>query len=366
MKTTTPNLVPVRKQALRRQLIAWFRAQAREFPWRSEPTPYRIWVCEIMAQQTRLETVLPYFERFTARFPDIAALAAASEDDVLALWSGLGYYSRARHLRRAAQILVDDYAGELPRDSATLQSLPGIGRYTAGAILSIAFRQPAPILDGNVSRVLARLFALETDIRSAETRNVLWRLAAELVPEREPNLFNEGLMELGALICTPTRPACGSCPWRRHCLARARGQTAVLPRRGKAAPVRAVGLLVAAIFNRRGRVLLLRNESKGLFGGLWALPQITANRRDSIRVDKQELNGLCRELLGESPAKWDHAGRTEHQLSHRRLIATVYRGRLDRMEPTLARPHRWIDPLKPPADLALAAFTRKLLRLGKE
>ncbi|NLH51037.1 MAG: A/G-specific adenine glycosylase [Myxococcales bacterium] len=351
---------------MRRQLTAWFRANAREFPWRSEPTPYRVWVCEIMAQQTRLETVLPYFERFTTRFPDIAALAAASEDDVLALWSGLGYYSRARHLWRAARMLVDDFAGELPHDSAALQSLPGIGRYTAGAILSLAFRQSAPILDGNVSRVLARLFALETDIRSTETRHVLWRLAAELVPERNPHLFNEGLMELGALICTPTRPACGSCPLRRQCLALAQEKTEILPRRGKAAPARAVDLLVAAIFNRHGRVLLLRNESIGLFGGLWALPQIAANRRDSIRVDKQELSGFCRELLGASPAKWDRVGKAEHQLSHRRLIATVYRGRLDRMEPTLARPHRWIDPLKPPADLALAAFTRKLLRLGKE
>ena len=366
MKTATLNLTPARKKALRHHLKTWFRANAREFPWRSEPTPYRVWVCEIMAQQTRLETVLPYFERFTARFPDVAALAAASEDDVLALWSGLGYYRRARHLRHAARILVKDFAGELPRDSAALQSLPGIGRYTAGAILSLAFRLPAPILDGNVSRVLARLFALETDIRSAKTRNALWRLAAELVPERSPHLFNEGLMELGALICTPTRPACGSCPLRRHCLALARKKTEILPKRGKDAPPREVGLLAAAIFDRHGRVLLLRNQSQGLFGGLWTLPQMTANRQCSLRVDQKELNGLCRELLGRTPAKWECSGRVEHALSHRRLIATIYRGRLDRIDRSLEQPHRWIDPASPPADLALAAYTRKLLRLCKE
>jgi len=200
-----------------RRVVAHFRTHARDLPFRKTRDPYAIWVCEIMAQQTRLSVVIPYWERWLARFPTVAALAAAALDDVLAHWAGLGYYARARALHRAAGVIVERHGGRLPEDPEALAALPGIGPYTAGAIASIAHGRRAAIVDGNVARIFARLFGIEADVLAPATKREMWRLAGELVPARSPGEFNQGLMDLGATVCRPRTPDCPACPLRRDC-----------------------------------------------------------------------------------------------------------------------------------------------------
>ena len=207
--------------ALRRSLLDWFAAHARDLPWRRQPAPYPTWVSETMLQQTQVATVLEYYPAFMARFPTVESLAAAPVDDVLKAWEGMGYYRRAHNLHRAAQIIVSEHGGVMPHDESSLLSLPGIGRYTAGAIRSIAFGQAAPILDGNVKRVLARLDDIDASIDSPAIEKRLWQRAAELVDPEQPGAFNEALMDLGATVCLPRNPTCLLCPWREPCLARA-------------------------------------------------------------------------------------------------------------------------------------------------
>ncbi len=233
-------VTPRPRSALRRKLLAWYRAHRRDLPWRRTRDPYAIWISETMLQQTRVETVIPYWERFLARFPDVETLATADTDDVIALWAGLGYYSRARNLHRAAQIVMEHHAGRLPGDVDALRELPGVGRYTAGALASIAFDKPAPIVDGNVARVLARVFAIDADVRSAAVQERLWSEAEQLARGDDPGAMNQALMELGATVCTPRAPQCPACPWQPHCAARAQGRAELLPIRSRPAAVRRV------------------------------------------------------------------------------------------------------------------------------
>ena len=198
--------------SLQQELLRWYDRSARDLPWRRTRDPYAVWVSEIMLQQTRVETVIPYYERFLARFPSARVLAEADEDAVLSHWSGLGYYRRARLLHSGVQEVVARYGGEVPEDADARRRLPGVGRYTAGAIGSIAFDKAEPVVDGNVTRVLARLFRIDTPVGSATTTKRLWREAAELVPEQRPGDFNQALMELGATLCTPKKPLCDACP----------------------------------------------------------------------------------------------------------------------------------------------------------
>ncbi|MBI3014235.1 MAG: A/G-specific adenine glycosylase, partial [Candidatus Tectomicrobia bacterium] len=209
---------------LRTALLKWFSCSHRDLPWRRTSDPYRIWIAETMLQQTRIPTALPYYERFVARFPDVAALARAPEQEVLRLWSGLGYYSRARNLHRAAQTVVEEHQGRMPDSYEAILRLPGIGRYTAGAVLSIAFGLPYPVVDGNVSRVLTRLFRISGDPKCARVSRRLWEKARELLSEKRPGDFNQALMEIGSLICTPTKPRCNSCPLEPWCEARRHGE----------------------------------------------------------------------------------------------------------------------------------------------
>ncbi|MBM3975798.1 MAG: hypothetical protein FJ299_02270, partial [Planctomycetes bacterium] len=225
---------PDASAALVRDLCAWFDRAQRDLPWRRTRDPYAIWISEAMLQQTRVETVIPYWRRFLERFPDLRALAAAPEDSVVAAWSGLGYYRRARALREAARALVERHAGGFPRTRDAWLALPGVGPYTAGAVLSIAFDEPEPLVDGNVLRVFARLFAIAEPIDRPATVKRIWARAAELVPRRprgatRPRNWNQALMELGATVCLPREPNCGECPVRAHCAARAAGRTAELP-----------------------------------------------------------------------------------------------------------------------------------------
>src|SRR6266404_3812291 len=220
------------RETFHRDLLRWYRRQHRQLPWRATRDPYRIWVSEVMLQQTRVDTVLPYYARWLRAFPTIRALAQARADRVLKLWEGLGYYSRARNLHRAAQTVVREYGGKLPRTAEGLRQLPGIGRYTAGAIASIAFDERTPLVDGNVARVFARIFAIRANVKSPRTLDCLWNLAENLLPDTNAGEFNQALMELGALVCTPVNPRCAACPMRRVCLAKARGLVDRLPDRG--------------------------------------------------------------------------------------------------------------------------------------
>jgi A/G-specific adenine glycosylase len=254
-------------------LLRWFDTHGRhDLPWQREPTPYRVWVSEVMLQQTQVETVKPYFERFVARFPDPATLADAPADEVMQLWSGLGYYARARNLRRAAQEIVERHGGGLPESLEALMALPGIGRSTAGAILALSRGQRHPILDGNVKRVLARVFLVEELPDSSAGLKRLWQLAEACTPQARIADYTQAIMDLGATVCTRANPACDRCPLADGCLARASGRTADIP----AAKRRGVRRLRAAhfVFVRAGnRVLLRRRPPRGIWGGLWAPPE---------------------------------------------------------------------------------------------
>jgi len=315
---STAMLSDREKRAFQRRVLAFFDEQQRDLPWRHTRDPYSIWISEIMLQQTRVAAVIPYYERWIDRFPTVGALAGAALDDVLAAWSGLGYYSRARNLHRGAQSVVERYGGELPRSAAELEGLPGIGRYTAGAIASQAFDERAPLVDGNVARVYARTFAIDDDIKSTKGLARLWELAAQLVPARRPGDFNQGLMELGATVCTPRSPACDACPVGQHCLAKRTGRQAELPvvRARKRAADKPLLRHDAVWWWHRGKVLLARRRPKGLFGGLWELPQATS------LAEVDELVGAQLDLDAREPL-YVH----EQELSHRRLRIRVFRGR---------------------------------------
>lgn len=262
------------KRALRRRLLTWFRSHARDLPWRRTRDPYAIWISEVMLQQTQIATVIPYFQRFLAAFPDVHALAAASEQEVLRHWEGLGYYRRARQLHQAARVIATHHGGEIPRDPAVLRSLPGIGRYTAGAILSIAHDDCQPILEANTLRLLSRLLAYRGDPRSAAGQALLWSFAATLVPPRQAGTFNQALMEMGSLICRPVAPDCGNCPAAALCPTRERGWQDRVPAPTKKPRYETVR--EAALVVWHGRRLLVRQcQTHERWAGLWDFPRFT-------------------------------------------------------------------------------------------
>jgi A/G-specific adenine glycosylase len=253
------------------RLLAWHRRHGRhDLPWQRDPSPYRVWVSEVMLQQTQVATVIPYYERFLRRFPDVAALAAASEDEVLGLWAGLGYYARGRNLHRAAQEIVARHRGRLPRSIAALMALPGIGRSTAGAILALAHGARHPILDGNAKRVLARVFVVRAP--PGEASAGLWRLAEQCTPRRRVAEYTQAIMDLGATVCTRANPACARCPLARDCGALAKGLVDQLPARRARRP-RERRRTQMVLLLQQGRVLLRRRPSRGIWGGLWAPPE---------------------------------------------------------------------------------------------
>ncbi len=271
----SPPDLASRSQAIRRRLLAWYDTHRRDMPWRVQPgqppNPYHVLVSEAMLQQTQVATVIPYFGRFIKAFPTIKHLAKADEQAVLRLWQGLGYYRRARNLHAAAQAIIAEHDGRVPGNVADLLSLPGVGRYTAGAIASIAFDRPAPILDGNVARVLSRLCLIEKPIDATDTRKTLWRLAEQWVPARRPGDFNQAVMELGALVCTKANPSCADCPLSRECQALRAGRVAHVPVPAKRkAPVQVDHHIVA--IERRGRFLFEQRPENGLWSNMWQLP----------------------------------------------------------------------------------------------
>ncbi|GIP54173.1 A/G-specific adenine glycosylase [Paenibacillus vini] len=261
------------------ELLEWYDRSKRDLPWRRQRDPYLIWVSEIMLQQTRVDTVIPYFQRFIGRFPTLKDLAEAPEEDVLKCWEGLGYYSRARNLQAAARQVMERHGGVVPANKADVAALKGVGPYTTGAILSIAFNQPEPAVDGNVMRVLSRYFLIRDDIMKTGTRTLMEELAAGLIPRGRASDFNQALMELGALVCTPKSPQCLVCPVMAHCAARIEGVEETLPVKSKAKPPRPeyrLAALVEGDGEHAGRVLVRRRPDTGLLARMWELPHIPA------------------------------------------------------------------------------------------
>ncbi|WP_028539402.1 A/G-specific adenine glycosylase [Paenibacillus sp. J14] len=262
------------------ELLSWYERSKRDLPWRRHRDPYYIWVSEIMLQQTRVDTVIPYFQRFIERFPTIRDLAEAPEEEVLKCWEGLGYYSRARNLQAAAKQVMERHGGIVPDTKAEVSALKGVGPYTTGAILSIAFNRPEPAVDGNVMRVLSRYFLIEEDVAKAGTRTLMEELAAELIPEGRASDFNQALMELGALVCTPKSPQCLICPVMARCAGRLEGAEERLPVKSKAKPPRPEYRLAALVEGSgalSGRVLVRRRPDTGLLARMWELPHIPAD-----------------------------------------------------------------------------------------
>jgi A/G-specific adenine glycosylase len=346
---------------LRGTLLRWYRREKRDLPWRRTRDPYRVWISEAMLQQTRVETVIPYYERFLERFPDVGALARAGMDDVLGAWQGLGYYSRARNLKRSAEQVVERFGGALPDTAEALRELPGVGRYTAGAVASIAFDRPEAIVDGNVARVLSRIHGLRDDPRSPRGQARLWEEAERLVRGRAPGDLNQALMELGATVCTPRAPACPRCPVRRLCTARESGDPESLPVAGKKTRVRDVAA-AAAWVERGGRTLAVRRPEGGLLGGLWDLPGGELGPRERPAAG---LRRALRERVGLEIEAVERLGAVEHVFTHRRLRLHVYRCRAagGRVRLDGFDAHRWLPPAAL-RELPCAKLTRKALELA--
>lgn len=322
-----------------RDLLAWYVDRDRDVPWRGEESPYRIWVAEVMAQQTRMETVRRYYPDFLERFPDVETLASADRQEVLKAWEGLGYYGRARRLHAAAREVVERYAGELPADPARLRELPGVGRYTAGAIASLAFGRVEPAVDGNARRVLCRLFDLEepgrSDLEAAARR--LLEAAAE-----EPAALNQALMDLGGAVCTPRSPSCDACPVAGHCLARERG---TIPSRPPPRPRREVPhqRVAVGLVWEDGRLLVARRPPDGLLGGLWEFPG------GKIEEGEEPADAVRRELREEMGVEVEVGSALDpvrHAYSHFRVTIHPFHARIVSGEPRArsAEPWRWIAP----------------------
>jgi A/G-specific adenine glycosylase len=306
--------------AIRGPLLAWYDREQRDLPWRRTRDPYAIWLSEVMLQQTQVTTVIPYWQRFLARFPTVEALAAAPMDDVLAAWKGLGYYSRARNLHRAAREIVSRFGGRLPSTADELLTLPGFGRYTAGAVASIAFGEQAPLVDGNVARVLSRLFEVEGPPGDRAREAHLWTLAAALVLGERPGDFNQALMEHGATVCRPESPLCLLCPVRGACGAFKHGRVDELPpAKVRTAPKRLT--LALAVWPHENTLLFARRAEKGLFGGLWELPAAEVEPEASDTVAAASLS----KALGVELAAKAALGTVQRQLTHRALTLRLLR-----------------------------------------
>ncbi|MBT3268193.1 A/G-specific adenine glycosylase [Candidatus Poribacteria bacterium] len=354
-------LTPDQKAECQRRLLEWYGRAKRDLPWRDVDDPYAVLVSEMMLQQTQVATAIPYFERFMATFPTISDLASAHADDVLHCWQGLGYYSRARNLHRAAIRAVDGFDGELPDTVEELRSLPGVGPYTAGAVASIAFRKPAPVVDANVARVLARVFAVPGDPKSGPTSRALWAHAGELLSHAAPHDWNSALMELGALVCRTPTPACDECPIADLCTARARGETERYPELPRRTPPIAVED-VAVLVERGSRVALVRRPEGGRWAGLWELPRV--RREDGEALADAALRAPM-QVCGLSVRDARPFGAIRHTITRYRVRLYGFRATSQGGDPipVTCADAQWVD-VDAIGSYALASPQRKLLRLA--
>ncbi|OCA83331.1 A/G-specific adenine glycosylase [Bacillus sp. FJAT-27225] len=323
---TLENIETINIEKFREHLISWFRAEQRNLPWRLDKDPYKVWVSEIMLQQTRVDTVIPYFQRFLEQFPTLDALAEAEEDKVLKAWEGLGYYSRARNLQTAVREVKEKYNGIVPDSPEEIATLKGVGPYTAGAILSIAYGIPEPAVDGNVMRVLSRILLIKEDIAKPSSRKIFEKAVRILISHESPSDFNQALMELGAIVCTPTSPSCLLCPVREHCQAFHEGVQHELPIKAKKKKPRELRLAAAVIKNNEGEILIRRRPNHGLLANMWELPSVELHL--PFADDRRGLSSLYRETLDTDVEIGESLGQIQHIFSHLIWNVTVYSGKL--------------------------------------
>ncbi len=340
-------------------LMAWFRRTARRMDWRETKDPYRIWVSEVMLQQTRVDTVAPYYKRFLSAFPTLKALAEAPRDRVLKIWEGMGYYSRARNLHKAARILLDGHRGRLPASVDALTALPGVGKSTAGAIAAIAFRQDVPILDSNVKRVVARLHAVREELRRPAVEKTLWEYSRRLILPGRGRETALAMMDLGSIVCTPRKPKCPVCPLAHWCEAHRQGLQETIPRKSAKRFLPHHDVVVGVIGNRAEKLLINRRPDDGLLGGLWEFPGGKRKAGETlagalVREIREEL-GIDIEVLGK-------IGTIRHGYSHFRVTLHAYRCRKAGGRVRSSRERRWVTP----GELESFAFpraNRKLLEI---
>jgi A/G-specific adenine glycosylase len=350
-------------ERIRKRLADWYERHRRRLPWRDTDDPYRIWVSEVMLQQTRVQTVIPYYLAFTERFPSVPALAAADREAVLSAWEGLGYYSRARNLHRAAAVLAEGHGGRVPDSPEAFRKLPGVGPYIAAAVTSIAFGAPAAVVDGNVKRVLARILALEHPVNRPDAHPVFQAEADRLLDRGAPGRHNQAVMELGALVCRPRSPLCTDCPVHAHCRALARGRTDVLPRRVHRKPAPHVRT-VTAVIRRNGRLLAVRRPETGLLGGMWEFP---AGEPAPGESGGEACRRIAREAVGLEVAVTGRIGRVRHAYTHFSVTTEVWSctARPGRVERSPAGAFRWIS-LDATEDMPFPRLQRKIMeRLGR-
>jgi len=342
------------------QLLTWYGHNGRDLPWRGTLDPYRIVVSEFMLHQTRVETVIPYYLRFLRRFPDWVALATASLDEVLKAWEGMGYYARARNLHKLAQLVCEQHRGQLSDNAVTLRTLPGMGPYTLGAVLSICFGQDVPAIDGNVRRVFCRLFQVTEDPTTQTGGRRVQALAASLLPAGKAGEFNQALMDLGATICTPRRPSCVECPWHEPCRARRSGTQESLPVRRARKPLPHHDIAAGVIW-QNGRILIAQRPPHGLLGGLWEFP---GGKREPVETLEECLLREVREELRIEIQVEQLLMTVKHAYTHFRITLHAYQCRYLRGEPQAigCSAWRWVRPQEL-ADYAFPAANRTILQM---
>ncbi|TLS35708.1 A/G-specific adenine glycosylase [Pseudalkalibacillus caeni] len=318
------SLEKINKERFNKDLLSWYRSEQRDLPWRQNQDPYRIWVSEIMLQQTKVDTVIPYFKRFIESFPTVYDLAAAPEDKVLKAWEGLGYYSRARNLQSAVKEVVETYNGKVPDTPEQIANLKGVGPYTAGAILSIAYNKPEPAVDGNVMRVFSRILSIWDDIAKPSTRKIFEEAVRKLISEENPSHFNQALMELGAMVCTPKSPSCLLCPVQSHCQAFAEGVQDELPVKSKKKPPKPVPMAVGVLKTMENEVLIHKRPSTGLLANLWEFPN--HETLSGGNAQDEQLQAFIEESYGVETEIEEHVKNFEHVFSHIKWKLAVYSG----------------------------------------
>ena len=349
---TAQNDIPAR-------ILKWYKHHSRHLPWRTTRDPYHIWISEVMLQQTQVETVIPYYHRFLTRFPTVGTLAAASLQDVLKTWENLGYYARARHLHSAAKEIMTRTGGTIPDDEKQLRRLPGIGAYTAAAILSIAFDRSMPAVDGNVRRVLCRLYAIRDPLEESKTLRRIDELASDLIPAKAPSRFNQGIMDLGAMICTPRNPSCALCPVQKSCLAFDLGLQDALPVTRKRGPFPHKQMTAGILCDDLGGLLIVRRPPRGLLGGLWKFPGGEKGPGKGLK------NSLVQEIHRELGIEVRVGGKitaVKHAYTHFRITLHAFRCSLIKGEPKAVKGHSWlwVDP-KNLADFPFSNVDRKIM-----
>lgn len=348
-------------RTFRRRLRSWYANKARDLPWRQTRDPYRIWVSEVMLQQTQVQTVIPYFERFCAKFPTLSDLAAATEEQVLQLWEGLGYYRRGRQLHAAARILVEKNDGVIPQSRQELEQLPGIGRYTAAAILSLAFDIREPILEANTIRFFARLAALKIETSTAKAQKQLWYLSESVLPRKEVGAFNQALMELGSLVCTPQSPDCSSCPVADLCLAYQKNLQVKIPIT-KPRPALEKIHEVAVVVSRRQRILLRQCGSKERWAGLWDFPRMQLQDHQEQTVGEQ-IVAAVRTLTGYTVCLGARIKTIQHGVTRYRITLDCYEATIKStcQKGENQTPHRWV-PMDELDGVPLSVTGRRIAR----